>query len=215
LVIPAGEEIQEGASDLLLITPTPVIFMIEGFDCREQPVESLWCLGEVINSTQASIENVQLRVTLHNAAGEELIGGDVRAALDLIPPGQRAPFGILFASPPAGIERFSAIPIRAEASNEPANRYAVLDVTQVEAHPAGSLFEVIGSVVNTGQQAVASVMVVITAYDSEGRVSGYRQSRLLDVLPADGSVEFAVSLMPYGEVPTNYAIAVQGRLVSP
>lgn len=215
LIIPTGEESQSENSDLLLPTPTPVAFAIEGLTCHEQSAGSLWCMGEVVNSTESSIENIQLRVTLHNAAGEELMGGNVYAALDLIPSGQRAPFGILFASPPESLDRFLAVPIRAESSGEPANRYAALEVSQIEANPVGSLFEVNGSVTNPGQQVAASVTVVVTTYDAEGRVTGYRQVKLPDELPAGESVDFALSLMPHDGVPANYTVTVQGQLASP
>lgn len=215
LIIPTGEESQGPSLEPLAPTPTPMAFAVEGMTCYDEPVGSVWCLGEVVNSTPSSIENVQLRVTLHNAAGEELIGGDVYAALDLIPSGQRAPFGIRFASPPGSFDGFWARPIRAEASSEPANRYAALEVTAVEAGPVGTLFEVKGSVTNPGQNLVTSVMVVVTTYDAEGNVTGYRQSRLPDELSAGASADFAVSLMPNGGVPANYSVAVQGRLGSP
>jgi LysM repeat protein len=214
LIIPTGEESRGDNADLLLPTPTAVDFSIEGLTCHEDTAGSLWCLGEVVNSTISSLENVQLRVTLHNAAGEELAGGDVYAALDLIPSGQRAPFGVLFATPPDSFERFLARPIRAESSSEPASRYATLEVNQVEVNPVGSLFEVAGTVTNPGQQTASGVTVVVTTYDADGQVTGFRQARLSDDLAAGSSLGFAVSLMPYGGVPANYAIAVQGRLAT-
>jgi LysM repeat protein len=212
LAIPTGEESQRGSSDLLLPTPTPIAFAVEGLTCHEQPAGSLWCMGEVVNSTESSIENVQLRITLHNSAGQELIGGDVYTALDLIPSGQRAPFGILFSSPPDSFDRLFAIPVRAEASDEPFNRYAALEVSQIEANPAGTLFEVNGQVTNPGQQAATSITVVVTTYNAEGQVTGFRQFRLPDDLPAGESADFAMSLMPYAGAPANYTLAVQGRL---
>jgi LysM repeat protein len=217
LIIPTGEESrrQDDSFDLLLPTPTPVAFAIEGMICYDEPAGSLWCMGEVVNSTESSIENVQLRITLHSAVGEELAGGDVYTALDLITPGQRAPFGILFASPPDNFDRFLAIPIRAEASIEPANRYVVPEVVQIEARPVGSLFEISGSVTNSSQQTLTSVTVVVTTYDAEGHVAGFRQTRLPADLPAGESADFVISLMPYGGIPANYTVAVQGRVGNP
>jgi LysM repeat protein len=213
--IPTGEESRGDSLDLLLPTPTAVDFAVEGFACREEPLGGLWCLGEVVNSAPTSIENVQLRVTLHDPAGAELAGGDVSAALDLIPSGQRAPFGILFNSVPERYDRFWARPIRAEASDEPASRYAALQVTGVEAGPVGSLFEVTGMVNNPGSRPVASVTVVATTYDAAGQVTGFRQSRLPDQLPAASGLDFAISLIPYDGVPANYSIAVQALLAGP
>jgi len=215
LMVPTGEESRGESLELLLPTPTPASFEIEGLTCREETMGSLWCLGEVVNSTESSIENVQLRVTLHDAAGAELAGGDVSAALDLIPSGERAPFGVLFASPPDKYDSFWARPLRAEASNEPANRYAALQVVPVEAGPTGAMFQVIGSVTNPGARVVEAVTVVVTTYDAEGQVSAFRQSRLPDQLPAGASIDFAISLIPFDGVPASYAVAVQGRLVNP
>lgn len=215
LTVPTGEESRGESLELLLPTPTPAAFEVEGLSCREETMGSLWCLGEVVNSTESSIENVQLRLTLYDAAGAELAGGDVSAALDLIPSGQRAPFGVLFASPPEGFDGFWATPIRAEASSEPASRYAALEVTQVEAGPVGSLFEVTGSVTNPGTRVVAAVTVVVTTYGAQGEVTAFRQARLPDQLPAGASVDFAISLIPYDGVPASYAVAVQGRLANP
>jgi hypothetical protein len=214
LIIPTGEETEGGDLNLLLPTPTPIAFSTEGLTCHEQPAGSLWCMGEVVNSTEASIENVELRLILLNAAGEELVGGNVYAALDLIPSGQRAPFGILFSSPPDSFDSFLALPIRAEASSEPATRYAVLKVGDIEVNPVGSLFEVNGSITNPGQNTVTSITVIVTTYDAEGNVTGFRQFRLPEGLPAGGNAEFAISLMPYGGTPANYSVAVQGRLAA-
>jgi LysM repeat protein len=215
LIIPVGEESRADTSDLGGPTPTPVAFAIEGFNCQEEPVGSLWCLGEVVNSTQTSLENVRLRVSLHNAAGQELMGGEAQSALDLVPSGERAPFGILFTSPPEDATRYSAHSIRAEASSEPGIRYAALAFDEVEAGPVGSLFEVTGQVTNPGQRSVTAVMVVVTTYDSAGMVTGFRQARLAEDIPAGGSVPFAVSLMPQDRIPENYALGVQGRPVNP
>jgi LysM repeat protein len=215
LIIPTGEESQGDSLELLLPTPTPIPFAIEGVAFYETPVGSLWCLGEVVNSTESSLENVELRLGLYGAAGEELASGKMSAALDLIPPGERAPFGILFASPPVSFDQFRVLPVRAEASGEPANRYALLEFAETEAGLVGPLFEVKGSVANPGPAAVTAVMVVVTTYDAEGLVTGFRQARLPDDVLPGASVEFSVSLMPNGDQPAGYHVAVQGRLVAP
>jgi hypothetical protein len=156
-----------------------------------------------------------LRITLQSSAGEELLGGNASTALDLIPPGGRAPFGILFSSPPASFDRFLVTPVRAEASDEPANRYATLEMIQTDAGPVGPLFEVSGSVTNPGQRTVSSVTIVVTTYDPAGQVTGFRQARLTDDLSPGGSTEFSVSLMPNSGLPANHNVAVQGQLSGP
>ena len=215
LIIPTGNESQGDSLELLLPTPTPIPFAIEGVAFYETPVGSLWCLGEVINSTESALENVELRVGLYSAAGEELISGDVAAALDLIPPGGRAPFGVLFTSPPDSFDRFLVAPVRSEASSEPGTRYVNLEIAQDKAGPSGALFEVRGSVTNPSQFAATAVTVVVTTYDAEGLVTGFRQSRLAEALAPGTSAEFAVSLMPNEGQPASYDVVAQGRLDNP
>ncbi len=215
LIVPTGEESQGDNLDLLLPTPSPVPFAVEGLKCYAQPVGSLWCMGEVVNSAASALENVEVRVTLHNAAGQELNGGNVQAALGMIYPGGRAPFGILFTSTPDSFDRPWVTPIRAEAAVDPDSRYATLQVTQVEAGLVGSLFEVTGNLTNPGQRAVASIMVVVTIYDAEGNVTGFRQARLPDALAPGASSTFSISLMPGQGPPADYTLAVQGQWASP
>ncbi len=215
LIIPTGNESQGDSLDLLLPTPTPIPFAIEGVAFYETPVGSLWCLGEVINSTDSALMNVELRVGLYNAAGEELTSGDVAAALDLIPPGGRAPFGVLFTSPPESFDRFLVAPVRSEASIEPGSSYVLLEILQDEAGPSGALFEVRGSVTNPSQFTAQAVTVVVTTYDAEGLVTGFRQSRLAETLAPGAAAEFAVSLMPNEGLPDSYDVVAQGRVTNP
>jgi hypothetical protein len=59
-----------------------------------------------------------------------------------------------------------------------------------------------------------SITVIVTTYNTEGHVTGFRQFRLPADLPVGGNVDFAISLMPYGGLPANYTVAVQGRLAN-
>lgn len=215
LVIPTDEESQGESLELLLPTPSPVPFAVEGLNCYAESAGSLWCLGEVVNSTDAALENVEVRLTLHGDAGQELMGGVAQAALDLIRPGERAPFGIIFTSPPESFDRPLVVPIRAESSSDPGSRYATLELSAVQASMVGSLFEVTGSVTNPGQLAAGSVMIVVTTYDDQGIVTGFRQTRLPDALAPGATTDFAISLMPSRGAPVDYTLAVQGQWINP
>jgi hypothetical protein len=214
LIIPTDTESQGESLELTVFTPTPLPFPIEGVAFYETPVGSLWCLGEVVNSTQTFLENVQLQVVLYDPSGQELVRGEASTALDLIPPGGQAPFGVLFTSPPESFDRFVVTPIRAESLGDPGQRYASLELDQVEASPVGPLFEVTGTVINASQQAATSVTAVVTLYDSEGLVTGFREARLPENLAPGDGLEFAISLIPHNGVPANYAVAAQGRFAT-
>ena len=105
--------------------------------------------------------------------------------------------------------------ITGRASSQKTINSPQLEISQTEAGPAGSLFEVTGRVSNPGQFAVTAVMVVVTTYDAEGQVTGFRQARLPDDLPPGADSVFSVSLMPNEDLPDSYNVAVQARLAGP
>ena len=73
LIIPIGEEATEITPGLLLPTPTPLPFDVQGVAFYETPVGSLECLGEVVNTTAFTLTNVLVRVTLYDDAGAALM----------------------------------------------------------------------------------------------------------------------------------------------
>ena len=58
----------------------------------------------------------------------------------------------------------------------------------------GLQFNVSGSLANQSSQAAVEVVVIITTYDAEGRVTGYRQEAVEGgALAADGIATFSIS----------------------
>lgn len=215
LVIPTGEE--DRGSDLapLMPTPTAAPLEVEGVAFYETPVGSLWCLGQVHNANDVVLENVELRITLHNTVGEILLEGMTSTALDFIPPGGRAPFGVLFNTPPAEFDRYLVTTVRADASGDLTGRYASLELADTQASQAGALFQVTGVLSNVDQAYATGITVVVTTYDQTGNVTGFRQANLPDDLAPAARIDFSISLMPNGDAPADYAVAVQGRLAAP
>ena len=215
LIIPMGDEVAEGSPGLLLPTPTPAPVLVENVAFYRTPVGSLWCLGEVVNPGEEPLENVELRITLHDPAGAVLAEGQAAAALDLIPPGGRSPFGLLFNAPPDTYDRYLVTPLRAEVAAEGAVLYTPLTVAEVEAGPSGPLFEVRGQVVNETPTAMTQVTVIVTTYNAAGQVTGFRQARLPDELPPGGRLPFALSLIPQEAQPVEYTVVAEGRPLQP
>ena len=141
LIIPTGEEETGVTPGLLLPTPTPLPFRLEGIAFYETPVGSLWCMGEIVNTTAFTLTNVQVHVTLFDAAGERLTETDAFAAVDLISPGARAPFGILFTNPPPGWTSPQVTIVRGEAAGALAASYVPIAVIEKEGQPSGSQFD--------------------------------------------------------------------------
>jgi len=215
LIIPIGEEATETTPGLLLPTPTPLPFEVQGVALYETPVGSLWCLGEIVNTTAFTLTNVQVRVTLFNGVGERLREADAFAAADLIPPGERSPFGILFTAPPPNWASTEVTIVRGEAAGALADSYVPIAVTEVEGQPSGSQFQVSGVVQNTSaEQAAGSVSVIVTTYDAQGVVTGFRQ-RMVEsegALAPGATAPFTLLFTYHGDVPTDFSVIALGRI---
>ncbi|MFQ6101924.1 MAG: LysM peptidoglycan-binding domain-containing protein [Anaerolineae bacterium] len=215
LIIPTGEEATEATSGLLLPTPTPLPFGVRGVALYETPVGGLWCLGEIVNTTAFTLTNVQVRVTLFDAAGERLTEVDVFAAGDLIPPGERSPFGVLFTSPPAAWASPQVTIIRGEAAGPLADSYVPITVAEVEGQPSGPQFRVSGVVQNaSAEQAASSVYVIATTYDAQGSVTGFRQGmvELEGTLAPGATAPFDLLFSFHGDAPTDFNVIALGRV---
>lgn len=213
LIIPASSD-SEGGGNLLLPTPTPLPVTVQGVGLYETAVGSLWCLGEVVNAGAEALENVQVRITLLDSTGQVLASGESFTVLDVVPLGGKSPFGLLFTSPPGHYASFQAAIVRAEPSIEPGGRYVRLTVTESHGGTDGSQFRVTGIVRNDDNRSASGVKVVVTTYDAQGRVSGYRQQPFDESLAAGQQVEFSVSFAPGGGSPVNYVVAAEGRVAS-
>lgn len=214
LIIPTGEEAAISEPGLLLPTPTPLPFGIRGVGFYETPVGSLWCLGEVVNTTPYTLTNVQVRVSLFDAAGVPVIEGDAFAAAEVLLPSERAPFGVLFISPPPNFVSHQVTILRGEFAIGLMEVYVPVDIEEVNGTPVGPQFEVTGRLRNADpQRSAASVVVVVTTYDGEGRVTGFRQQSV-DIgegLMPGGTASFRLLFSAYGGDPADFSILAFGR----
>ena len=206
IVIPVPGSVGKpaGNNSIAVIAPTqpPLPVKVEHAARYQTPVGSLWVLGEVFNSTDQPIENVQVRVALLNAAGQEVASDTPFLALEAVPPGGRAPFSMLFSTPPNDAIDFQAYVVRADQAYSYESRYIPLQVSDVVTRQVGSQYGVSGKVSNPGAANASRALVVITLYDDQGNVTGFRQFALPDdQLVAGGSTTFDVLVSPDPSVP--------------
>jgi len=191
-------------------TPTPLPFEVKGLGFYETPAGSLWCLGEVENTSGRALERVQVEVSLQDKDDKVLATESAFVALGIVPQGGKSPFAILFANPPASFARYQALPLSGEAVTYLGNRYFDLTIAEQQGEPEEHYFTVAGLVENTGQADAETVTVLVTAYDAHGRVTGFRQADLENAPAAGESAPFQVNLLPFGGTVVTYAVQVQG-----
>ena len=218
LIIPVpGVTSPETGGGLVLPTPTPVPLEVQHMALYQTSVGSVWVLGEVLNPGDTSLENVQVRASLLSASGVEAAAASTFVALDAVPPGGRSPFGVLFDNAPAGTLAFQVTAIRAEPSRNADARYVQLQIINPQPEPDGSRYRLTGSIANTSSANALAAQVVVTLYDANRRVVGYRQALIGDgQLPAGSTAPFdvTVSVDPSAYAIADYAVEAQGR-VSP
>lgn len=164
---------------LLLPTPTPLPLSISGEGLYRTPVGGVWCMGEVVNTMEAPVTNIQVYVTLVDAQGTPLKSRLTLAAADYLAPGERAPFAVLFNEAIAGEAvgvHFELL--RGEFVSQITSGFIPLTVSEVDGGMSGPQYRVSGQVVNNADVTVGQVTVVVALYDEEQHIIGYRQAIL-------------------------------------
>jgi murein DD-endopeptidase MepM/ murein hydrolase activator NlpD len=211
LVIPR----EEGLANQPTPTPTPLPFQIANVGFYETPVGSLWCLGEVMNNTGASIEQVQVAVSLYDAEGETVATGSTFTEFDIIPNEARMPFALLFTEPPSSFSHHQVETLSGVTVDHWGRNYVDLTVELDRGETSGErAYVVTGQVKNTGQHDAEQIRIVVTAYDAEGRVVGVRRgSPETQTLGMGESSPFRVSLSSLGGQVVTHTVQVQGQRI--
>ena len=208
LIIPPKEA---GDEPTPVPSPTPVALKIEGLAFHWTPVDSLWCLGEVLNLSSRPAEEVQVQVSLHDEQGQLLASGTAFTQLDIVASGGRAPFAILFDAPPTHFAQYQTHVLSGVPSTHLGPRYPDLVVVEDKGDWLdGSNYQVKGQVRNSGQADAEQVAIIVTLYDADRHVVGARTVGI----PAErflvGAIApFDVTLTPLGSV-ASYDVQVQG-----
>jgi LysM repeat protein len=196
-------------------TPTPVALRIEGLGFYRTPVGSLWCMGEVSNLSGQPAEEIEVQVSLHDEQGQILVRGAAFVQLDILAPGGRAPFAILFDAPPTSFAQYQTRVLSGVPSTHLGPRYPDLKITSdwgswLDDNPDSGTYQVRGEVQNAGAADAERVAVIITLYDKEDHVVGARTVGITpEVFLSGATAPFDVSLTPLGVV-ARYDIQVQG-----
>jgi LysM repeat protein len=210
LIVPQDDAAQQG--NPATPTPTPVPYAIENVGFYSTAVGSMWFLGEVHNTTGQPIEQVRVKVTLDDDGNKVLAESSAFAALDLIAPGGRSPFAVLFASPPDHFAKYQVLALAGVISTHPGTIYRDVAVVRYWGQPQGSILSISGEVKNAGTADAEAVTIIITAYDNGNRVVATRAADLsLNRLHAGEVAPFQVNLLSADGPIVSYAVQVQAH----
>ncbi len=208
VVIPVSEE--QLPSQALFFTPTPLPLAAQGIGLYITPVGGVWVLGEVLNHTSSWVEHVRVAVAVTGSDGAS-VAGDAWVALDFIPPGGTAPFGVLFDKAPAEIVSHQVWLLSAEQTFRAESWFPTLLVSRQRGAQAGSVYRVTGTLENISSFEVVGANIVVTLYSREGQVTGYWRQTLPALLTIGAEHTFDLRLSPAGSDTQRYVIAAEGR----
>lgn len=213
ITIPTGG--QDPSAISLLPAPTPLPLRITGLGLYRTPVGGLWALGEVFNDTGHPVEEVQVSVDLYGATGAPPATKITWCARDVIPPGESAPFGVLFSRPPADVASHQVTLLKAVPVTHGSSQHDGLSVTRHQGGPAGAVYRVTGTVSNTGDETAEKVTLLVTLYSTASQVTGFRQVTLPGSLPPGSTAPFDVWLSPGASGTDHYTVSASGRTATP
>ncbi len=210
LMIPQPKQEGVPADGLLVASPTPVPFEVRALNSVRTPAGSLDVLGEIFNPGPTGLSNVKILVTLQDGAGAALVNAIAVIALDAVPPNQTSPFRVLFTDPPQGYAQFNVQPVRGESVD--VNTAVIpLQVATVDGKPDGVQFRVTGQINNTSAEAPRQTRLLITIYDVDKRVVGYRYFTLTDQpLAPNTPLPFDVRLTTLTPNVASFAVYAEG-----
>jgi murein DD-endopeptidase MepM/ murein hydrolase activator NlpD len=210
LVIP--QPAPQNAESTPTAVATPMPFAVENVAFSRTPLDGLWCLGEIHNTTGVDLEQAAVTITLLDEAQKTLAQVQAVAALDLIPPGGRAPFAVRFAEPPATFATYLAT-ASSGVRGYVGSYYRDLVVRDLQGEGERyTAYTLRGTVANTGPEDAVEVQVTVTLYDDLDRVIGTRRAAPEhNVIPRGGQTSFTLALTPSGGPVARYRAEALGR----
>jgi hypothetical protein len=197
---PATPSFQASAATLV-----PLQIEIINLNAYRTPSGGLWLVGEVVNRSHLTAENIQLQIGLSDVNGRGIAAIMTWVTPGIIGPEIKAPFGVLV--PGLGLDANtvlappSAAVIGGQTLVDAGNRY--LDLAVIE--PAATIEEiqvaVQGQIENTGSERADNILLVTTFYDALGNVTGFHELSLdFSLEPGERRPFSFVAAPPGGQV---------------
>lgn len=208
LVIPSGPR-PTSQPGQLLPSPTPSPYTIRGLNVYRTAAGSLECLGEIFNPGPSALTTVQLQITLLDKNNTSLLQSAFYVALEVVPPNTASPFRVLFTDPPPTFEKFEVKALRGEQV-DPKARFTQMTVLRKAGKADGAVYRVSGEVQNTDTVPATRARVVVTTYDANRQVIGYRFQPLGDApIAPRATMSFELSLLSASPNVADFSVAVE------
>lgn len=193
-------------------TPTPPPLTVTAINFQETRQGPLWCLGAVDNPGDEALTEVVIEASLFDGSGVLLSREAAFAQLDVVLPGQSAPFAILFETPPDSFAQYQVSAVAGVPLSPQARYYFDLETFDLRGSPIGvTTYRVAGQLRNYGTGDVETIRLVVVAYDKEDRILAQRQAELaVTLLKAGAATPFEVDLIIPQGIVNHFEVTAQG-----
>ncbi|MGH2537305.1 MAG: LysM peptidoglycan-binding domain-containing protein [Candidatus Promineifilaceae bacterium] len=159
---------------------------------------ALWALGEVENQGETAAEAGQVEVLLLDQDEEVQATATTWSAPAYLGPGMRGPFGLQFSQAPEGALRPVARVVKGGAPAYLDGRLFALQITSAVLSLEGELVRVKAELANSAPGAGQGILLVITLYDGQGRVVGFREQQIEASLQPSETLGVEAEMAPLG-----------------
>lgn len=209
LIIPTSDQDTE---EQPTPTPTPLPLEVDAINFQQTKQGTLWCLGAVQNPGSSPLTQVVVEVSLFDANGVLLARQAANTQLDVILPGELAPFAVLFETPPKSFAQYQVVPISGVPLTGDTRYYFDLQAFDLHGSLEGlATYRVTGQLRNTGSVDAESIRLVTVAYNAENQVLAQRQVNMaVNLLRVGAITPFQIDLIiPAGTV-DHFEVLAQG-----
>ena len=158
---------------------------------------TLHLVGEVHNDADQYVDQIRVAVTFYDDAGNVLQAVTGSALLDLLGPGQRSPFVIVWEDP-GEWKRYSLRASARPTTQRPAEGFTL--VYSYARLDEEGFYHVVGTIRNDGLTTADYLQVVVSLYDSFGKIAnaGFAYAQPSRIPPgATGSFDCLFEYFPY------------------
>ncbi len=148
--------------------PSEVILGLMGTNDYVDDLGALHIVGEVHNDMLHNVDQIRVHITFYDDAGRVLESITGSALVDLMVPGQRTPFVIVWENP-GDWQRYSLRATARATTERPGEGIIVLH-SYARMDDAG-LYHVVGTIRNDGLTTADYTRAVVSLYDSFGKIS--------------------------------------------
>ena len=209
-----GQPIMIPPAGVTVAMATPVMLDLPPPTCYPLVTGSILCLGRVYNPQSAAVSQVRVQIALLDRAGQVLESRVGAVEQAVIPTQGTAPYSVIFDKitfAAATVTLASAQP--AEALNE---QWLTLVVENTSTHIENNRYQVEAQVHNQTGQVLGPGRIILTVFDSEEHIIGFRSLMLEEGFAIDETQTIWLeSISQSSGTSASHTLYVEAPVVSP